>query len=222
MPTGGAFLPAGYQKSDDPLFPWLCPVRSCRKKLQSLAGLGKHFCVGEIAIHAMSCSCCTGTNTELLQNSHRATRFNDNLDGTLTDLGTYGDFPPGHGKSSGGFAKPCLVASRGSMSLAESPMVEPSLHYRAEQAGLKPTIPQRGGPHRRSVADHQPVLGHSDSADTDDKSIPHAARSITKPHRPPSETDAGRRFTMANPDRPYDMWPGKPGALCVLPWFCLR
>ena len=166
-------------------------------------GLGKHFCVGPVAVAS------AGTTTDVLQNSHRAARFNDNLDGTLTDLGTYGAFAPGDGKTSGGFAKPPLIVSKGSMSLAESPMVVPSLNYNAERAGLKPTIPQRGGPHRRSVADRQPVLGDSDAAETDDASIPHATRSISKPPQPSSETGPGRQFTMANPDRPYDMWPGK-------------
>ena len=94
------------------------------------------------------------------------------------------------------------------MSLAESPMVEPSLHLRAALAsGL--TIPRRGGPHRRSVAD-QPVFSRdSDSSDTDHQSIASATRHASKPYQPSPETDAVRRLTMANPDRPYDMWPGK-------------
>ena len=148
------------------------------------------------------------TDTDVLQNSHRATRFNDNLDGTLTDLGTYTAFAPGDGKHSGGFAKPPLIVSKGPMGLAESPMVEPSLHLKAALAS-GPTIPRRGGPHRRLVAD-QPVFSiDSDSSDTDHTSIASATRHASKSHQPSSETDAVRRFTMANPDRPYDMWPGK-------------
>ncbi|KAL2134087.1 hypothetical protein VTI74DRAFT_1083 [Chaetomium olivicolor] len=76
FPTSGALLPQGYQQSNDPDFPWLCPVRSCSRLLPSLAGLGKHFC-----------------------NAHRASLFNDNLDGTLTDLGTYADPAQGNGKN---------------------------------------------------------------------------------------------------------------------------
>jgi hypothetical protein len=43
--TVGGLIPPGYQKSADPLFPWVCPVRSCRKLLPTLTGLGKHFIV---------------------------------------------------------------------------------------------------------------------------------------------------------------------------------
>ncbi|KAL2166791.1 hypothetical protein VTG60DRAFT_2144 [Thermothelomyces hinnuleus] len=77
LSTAGALIPAGYGRSIDAAFPWICPVRSCRKMLPSLNGLGRHFC-----------------------NSHRAARLNDNQDGTLTDLGTYADPTTGDGRHS--------------------------------------------------------------------------------------------------------------------------
>lgn len=186
--TAGALLPAGYQKSEDPEFPWACPIRSCRRLLPSLAGLGKHFC-----------------------NSHRATRFNDNLDGTLSDLGPYINSNVGDGKSSGGFAKPALIVSKKTMSLEESPMVEPSLHRRAAESGRKPTVPQRGGPRRISGVEETPTDDVEDaprgrneplSADPlDDETCDSSAAAGTD-----------RVYDMANPDRPYNMWPGKQSA----------
>ncbi|AEO63867.1 uncharacterized protein THITE_2109463 [Thermothielavioides terrestris NRRL 8126] len=43
--TAGALLPPGYHQSDDPAYPWLCAVRSCRRMFESLHGLGRHYCV---------------------------------------------------------------------------------------------------------------------------------------------------------------------------------
>ncbi|KAH6640245.1 hypothetical protein F5144DRAFT_88771 [Chaetomium tenue] len=54
IPTAGALLPVGYKLSDDPAFPWVCPVRSCEKMLSSLNGLGRHFCVSEPAVFVHS------------------------------------------------------------------------------------------------------------------------------------------------------------------------
>lgn len=59
--TGGALIPQGYKFHDDPKFPWICPVRSCRSLFSKLTGLGGHFNRG-----------------------HRATLLNDNEDGTFS------------------------------------------------------------------------------------------------------------------------------------------
>ncbi|KAK3902144.1 hypothetical protein C8A05DRAFT_34177 [Staphylotrichum tortipilum] len=178
--TAGALLPAGYRKTDDPYYPWLCPVRSCRKMLPSFSGLGKHFC-----------------------NSHRATQLNDNMDGTLTDLGPYSDPTHGNGRSSGGFARPCLVISQKPMTLDESPMAEPSLHRKAP-GGTHPTVPKRGGPRRRSTA-----ASAAPEADDDSDSAFEETQSL----QAATAGDPSRVFDMANPDRPYNQWPGPSGQL---------
>jgi hypothetical protein len=164
----------------------LCPVRSCRKLLPTLPGLGKHFC-----------------------NSHRATRFNDNLDGTLTDLGPYSDPTSGNGRRSNGFAKPPLIVSKRPMTLDESPMEETTLHL-AAQLAAKSRNPQRGGPHRRLTLNEAAPKDHGDGdADTEYEPLIRATRSGGKPRResPAAETPG---LDMANPDRPYNMWLGRP------------
>ncbi|KAH6843364.1 hypothetical protein B0I37DRAFT_216685 [Chaetomium sp. MPI-CAGE-AT-0009] len=160
--------------------------------LPGLNGLGRHFC-----------------------NSHRATRFNDNEDGTLTDLGTYANPNTGNGRSSGGFAKPPLVVSKKQMTLAEAPMVPSSLHYGAHlHLTSKPTIPQRGGPRRLSTNAPNPLSGDSDSAETDDDepTSPSEVSEVSAANAP-SES---RQFDMANPDRPYNMWRDSSGTLVPL------
>ncbi|XXG93771.1 hypothetical protein Hte_000020 [Hypoxylon texense] len=59
--TAGALLPQRYTLHDDPQFPWICPVRSCRATFGTLIGLGSHFSF-----------------------VHRASLLNDNEDGTLS------------------------------------------------------------------------------------------------------------------------------------------
>jgi hypothetical protein len=41
----GALIPDGYRTYPDPDTPWICPIRSCRKLLKNINGLGGHFCV---------------------------------------------------------------------------------------------------------------------------------------------------------------------------------
>jgi hypothetical protein len=149
--------------------------------------LGKHFC-----------------------NSHRATRFNDNLDGTLTDLGTYSDPAQGNGRRLNGFAKPALIVSKKAMTLDESPMAEITLHLKAQQA-TKSTNPQRGGPHRRSTL-NKATPNYDDDADTEDEPLIRATRSGGKPQPASPAAAETRHFDMANPDRPYNMWIVKPKA----------
>ncbi|KAG6300358.1 hypothetical protein E4U09_007011 [Claviceps aff. purpurea] len=66
VPARGALLPAEYKLHDDPDFPFICPIRSCRRTLPNLFALGGHFNAG-----------------------HSHVQVHDNLDGTFTQLGTY-------------------------------------------------------------------------------------------------------------------------------------
>lgn len=62
----GLLLPAYYKPLAVTEFPWICPVRSCRRALPRLITLAGH-----------------------IPASHHATTLNDNRDGTLSVLGTY-------------------------------------------------------------------------------------------------------------------------------------
>ncbi|KAI1013933.1 hypothetical protein LB504_008922 [Fusarium proliferatum] len=68
----GALIPANYKLHDDPVLPYICPVRDCRRVFGKLNGLGGHFGAG-----------------------HCSTTFNDNGDGTLTKVGNYQKDGPG-------------------------------------------------------------------------------------------------------------------------------
>lgn len=52
----GAFIPESYDL-DHTLtgYPWICPIRSCRKVFKNMAGLGSHFIVSAKAIFLLSC-----------------------------------------------------------------------------------------------------------------------------------------------------------------------
>ncbi|KAI0600338.1 hypothetical protein F4775DRAFT_81221 [Biscogniauxia sp. FL1348] len=65
MMTGGALMPRHYQPHDNPDYPWVCPIRSCRTLFRTLWGLGGHF-----------------------NRLHRGCDLNDNLDGTLSVVKT--------------------------------------------------------------------------------------------------------------------------------------
>ncbi|KAK0742798.1 hypothetical protein B0T18DRAFT_170317 [Schizothecium vesticola] len=159
--TRGALIPQNYRKSDDAEYPWICPVRSCRSKHAVLSGLGTHF-----------------TST------HREKCFNDNLDGTLTDLGEYhavGDNPSN---------QPIIVSKR-PMTLNESPFAPA---WRREKH--RPVVvPPRRKLRSRSTTS---LLGSSDTS-----SLPEVESSS-------SDSEAGvdkrRIFRMANPDRAYNQW----------------
>ncbi|KAK3380828.1 hypothetical protein B0H63DRAFT_474433 [Podospora didyma] len=191
-PTHGALLPRGYQKSSNPEFPWVCPIRSCRKMLPSMQGLGKHFC-----------------------NVHRAECFNDNLDGTLTYLGLYADPTPGDGKCSGGVNKRAIIVSKGPRSLAESPMVDSGL------ANKHAARSKRGGPRQRRLIE---IPDSSDGAvdeavfESDNEIASDASpeqkilHSKTTTQTVP-QTAEKQDIEMANPDRPYHMWPIESGEL---------
>jgi hypothetical protein len=93
------------------------------------------------------------------------------------------------------------------MTLDESPMAEITLHL-AAQLAAKSRNPQRGGPHRRSIL-NKAALKDDGDADTEDEPI-RATRSGGKPDRESPAAAETRGLDMANPDRPYNMWLGKP------------
>lgn len=148
-----------------------------------------------------------------MQNAHRAAMFNDNLDGTFTEIGHYADPTNGNGRHSGGFAKPAVILTRREMTLAESPMVVPRARTGVIRSSMQSTstVPQRGGPRRR-LAMAEPTMEVSESTDAEDE--PAASTPIA-----PSSTTADQRFEMANPDRKYNMWHGKFNCLvAALSW----
>lgn len=95
--TRGALIPAGYKLHDDPRCPYICPVRDCRRMMPNFISLGGHFGAG-----------------------HKYGTFNDNGDGTLTQVGTYRN-PSG--------STPCIVVSRAPLSDDFPPPAEPQLAY---------------------------------------------------------------------------------------------
>lgn len=89
----GALIPEHYDLDRSvPGYPWICPVRSCRLVHKRIAGLGSHFIA-----------------------KHRGCVFNDNLDGTLSQVGIYN-------KPVLGFTCPALVISKKALDKTESPM----------------------------------------------------------------------------------------------------
>ena len=169
--------------------------------LPTLKGLGTHFNVScsEIPFPMLNLAL-TG-----MQNIHRAVRLNDNLDGTLTDLGTYADLTYRDGRKSGSFAKPALIVSKKLISLSESPIVESSpsrVFY------PKPTVPQRGGPSRRSAVRKAVSEEVEYSAASESEAVPDGSPD-PKSRRLRTSTGTNKHLDLANPDRPYDMWPSK-------------
>lgn len=110
----------------------------------------------------------------------------------------YSDRAAGDGRSCGGYAKPSLVVSKMPMSLAESPMVEPSLH---RPPPPKPTVPQRGGPRQRAVVDD--VASDDDNDGDSTRSDILSAPDVYAGGQPGDQ----HVLDMANPDRPYHMYP---------------
>ncbi|KAK3952833.1 hypothetical protein QBC32DRAFT_313526 [Pseudoneurospora amorphoporcata] len=185
--TCGALLPPGYEQSDQPDLPWICPIRTCRALLPGLTGLGRHFGV-----------------------VHRACRLNDNLDGTLTDLGRYADPTPGDGRKYGGITKSCVIVSKKYMSLAESPMVEPRPHAHHAQNKLKPIqeVPKRELRRRSQIVASGTIQV---SAMGDDELKPQGE--VKGAIVPSSEGPAEKILMNAKSGRPYNMWPDESGEL---------
>ncbi|KAK4173716.1 hypothetical protein QBC36DRAFT_193979 [Triangularia setosa] len=104
-PMYGTLIPDGYEWSTArPGFPWICPVRSCRKLFPAVKQLGGHFV-----------------------RQHRGSLLNDNMDGTLSIRGRYADLRNGEGVPLNNRPKPGIVVSVGPLDPSEPPMVAPSL-----------------------------------------------------------------------------------------------
>lgn len=94
----GALFPDGYKKCTViPDHPWVCAVRSCRLAYKTHLGLFNHF-----------------------KFSHKKAMFNDNMDGTLSLVGSYT-----HKNESG--MSPPVVVSKKPVDPKEPPMLEPSI-----------------------------------------------------------------------------------------------
>ncbi|KAH6893003.1 hypothetical protein B0T10DRAFT_481239 [Thelonectria olida] len=66
VPGRGVIFPSGYQLYSDPEYPFICPVRDCRRLFKNLIAISGHFGAG-----------------------HNARTFNDNGDATLSTIGKY-------------------------------------------------------------------------------------------------------------------------------------
>ncbi|KAK0640749.1 hypothetical protein B0T16DRAFT_418407 [Cercophora newfieldiana] len=101
--TFGVLIPQGYKKHDDARNPYICPIRSCRITNPTPSGLGSHF-----------------------NNAHRGACLNDNLDGTLSEVGTYANQAT-DGLRNGGVPIPAIIVSKGYTSFDSSPMATPTM-----------------------------------------------------------------------------------------------
>ncbi|KAK3952870.1 hypothetical protein QBC32DRAFT_259265 [Pseudoneurospora amorphoporcata] len=130
---------------------------------------------------------------------HKGACLNDNLDGTLTFLGLY--------TTKQMIKQPPIIVSKKAMSLDDSPMLEPS-HTAANYYKYKVGFPEkalneqtlRREAHTKEVVSSQAIVA------------------VQGPPLPKPE----KVFTMADPDRPYNMWPDPTGKLehihgCLLP-----
>ncbi|KAK4161023.1 hypothetical protein QBC43DRAFT_218608 [Cladorrhinum sp. PSN259] len=101
--TFGTLIPEGYQlSSSTPDYPWICPIRSCRKVFTKINGLGGHFV-----------------------RQHRGEVLHDNQDGTLSERGRYASLRDAD-RSSGSKPKPAIIISRGPLDPYEPPVPPPS------------------------------------------------------------------------------------------------
>ncbi|KAK4176942.1 hypothetical protein QBC36DRAFT_186260, partial [Triangularia setosa] len=184
--TKGVMLPPRYQQFDHPEFPWICPVRSCRELFDSLFGLGKHFNL-----------------------THRASRVNDNLDGTLSELGKYGSATKGDGILHGGYGKPPILVSKKTISLDDDPIVEPSLQ-RARDRVAK-SLGQKQGLLARRRSQLHASDNEKDTLPDSPPPLPASARTSTRSQTTGTPrvatTTPVQRLTTAEDSRPYTMWP---------------
>ncbi|KAK1720347.1 hypothetical protein CaCOL14_004754 [Colletotrichum acutatum] len=107
--TCGAIIPTNYKFHSDPKNPYICPVRNCRVIFPKWNGLGAHFCA-----------------------KHRSSKFNDNLDGTLSFVDYY--------KRVGTKYAAPIVVSQNPLRGDEPPLAEPVT------AGYKPVSAPAGAP----------------------------------------------------------------------------
>ncbi|TPX12781.1 uncharacterized protein E0L32_000958 [Thyridium curvatum] len=111
--ASGALIPANYTFSTYPGHPWVCPIRDCRRVFKKLLNLGVHFI-----------------------RKHPGRIFNDNQDGTLSDIGSY-KVPGG----SGAKTLPPRVLTSKPLSPDEPPMAEegpPSAGFVTSQTPIPP------------------------------------------------------------------------------------
>ncbi|GAB1319579.1 hypothetical protein MFIFM68171_09789 [Madurella fahalii] len=105
--TRGVLLPESYKLSaTTPDYPWICPVRSCRRVFQKMIQLGGHFI-----------------------RYHRGVLLHDNEDGTLSERGEYAprSRDKGHAANrTSGPSKPAIIVSRGPADPSDPPPVAPS------------------------------------------------------------------------------------------------
>ncbi|KAG5925977.1 hypothetical protein E4U42_003780 [Claviceps africana] len=136
----GGLIPAGYSLYDDRKFRFVCSIRSCRRLLPDLFHLGHHF-----------------------RTAHNHTVYNDNLDGTLTQVGKYDN---GKGNS------PCIVVSQSPAPPGAPPPIEGQLpngvikrrlYYKQKQAAEKRAAEKRAAEKRaaekRAAAYDQENIG---------------------------------------------------------------
>ncbi|KAK0743884.1 hypothetical protein B0T18DRAFT_372064 [Schizothecium vesticola] len=175
--THGVLIPPGYKVSQDASRPWICPIRSCRVRYLGMLNLRSHFV-----------------------NSHRATCLNDNLDGTLTIVGSYAGRVAGNGMKASGVPRPAILVSKGPMSLSVHPLA-PEKIGSSKQGSLRIQTPKR----QATKSTTRPMLGGSES----DEASVIASSAIGE-----SRTGKGTKGTslqMANPDRAYNQWPDEHG-----------
>jgi len=129
-----------------------------------------------------------------LQNTHRSVCFDNNLDGTLKDLGAYDAPTHDNGRERGGTTKPPIVVSKGFMSLTRYPVAPETLGGRkqqrspaADKVAAKAKPPPRTANGRSLDSNSGPSKSSLDDAKSDNK--------------PPPPTTAGNaRLHVKQPD----------------------
>ncbi|KAK1637948.1 hypothetical protein BDP81DRAFT_393618 [Colletotrichum phormii] len=119
--TCGAIIPTNYKFHSDPQNPYICPVRNCRVIFPKWNGLGAHFCA-----------------------KHRSSKFNDNLDGTLSFVDYY--------KRVGTKYAAPIVVSQNLLRGDEPPLAEPvTAGYKPVSGPAGPPNPASWGPTSKPV-----------------------------------------------------------------------
>ncbi|KAK0715531.1 hypothetical protein B0H67DRAFT_242336 [Lasiosphaeris hirsuta] len=195
--TYGVLLPEGYELSDDiEGYPWICPVRNCRKVFPALCNLGSHFVI-----------------------AHRGSLYNDDGDGTLSFCGRY------IGNGVGSAKSPPIVISKGDPGEWECALVEPSRPGAAAARLSTTPTPAIPTPAQPQLADGPQVEGRARRIESI-KARRRIENMIAAPFETPPEdlgasseawnpivdtptvTESGQRcYVFAQPGRPYAMWP---------------
>lgn len=172
--SGGALFPDGYQRcAEIPGYSWICAVRSCRQVYKTHFGLGNHF-----------------------KMTHKRFMLNDNLDGTLSVVGSYNK------RSQPGTCFP-VVVSRRPLDPKEPPMVEPT----------EPTGKGRHAPTAfRTKAESESEDVDADNLVTGDIDVP------ARPAVPPKVIQSGNADEMWKYIRPF--LTKHQDSIPVLNWVC--